>query len=65
MGYINDFRAKLRRLIEAGETEHAIQYAADTVLESYRNGVEIGSRADTHDAPAQKFPKRQSKNAPR
>jgi hypothetical protein len=40
MGYINDFRAKLTELIEDGRTEEAVKFAADKVLESYRNGAD-------------------------
>lgn len=49
MGYINDFRDKLRALIEQGKIEEAIKYAADTCLESYRNGLKLGMEADPED----------------
>jgi hypothetical protein len=42
MGYINEFRGKLASLIEEGKEAEAVKYAADTVLESYRNGQEAG-----------------------
>lgn len=78
MGYINDFRAKLRQLIEEGETEHALKYAADTVLESYRNGQngeQRSSKAEHRDGestrqfreprPSPPQGSRARKNAPR
>jgi hypothetical protein len=46
MGYINDFRGKLQALIAEGKDEEAVKFAADTVLESYRNGVEVGAKAE-------------------
>jgi hypothetical protein len=49
MGYINDFRAKLTVLIEDGRTEEAVKFAADKVLESYRNGVGLKDQADPAD----------------
>jgi hypothetical protein len=51
MGYINDFRAKLIELIEDGRTEEAVKFAADKVLESYRNGADQ-AKADPADVPA-------------
>jgi hypothetical protein len=66
MGYINDFRGKLQALIAEGKAEEAVKFAADTVLESYRNGVEVGSKADTDDVRAvNRFTKRAPKNAGR
>ena len=49
MGYINEFRAKLSQMIDQGKRDEALKYAADTCLESYRNGVKIGSGADEKD----------------
>jgi hypothetical protein len=64
MGYINDFRGKLQTLIAEGKTEEAIKFAADTVLESYRNGVELGAKADKTDVRiASRFVKRGRTNA--
>ena len=51
MGYINDFRAKLTELIEEGRTEEAVRFAADKVLESYRNGAGLAEKADPADVP--------------
>ena len=51
MGYINDFRAKLTELIEDGRTEEAVKFAADKVLESYRNGAGLIDKADPADVP--------------
>ena len=66
MGYINDFRAKLQALIEEGKEEEAVKFAADTVLESYRNGLELGAKADKADVrKAERFAKRAQKNAGR
>lgn len=66
MGYITDFRGKLQTLIAAGNAEEAVKFAADTVLESYRNGVEVGSKADPGDVrTANRFVKRAPKNAGR
>ena len=66
MGYITDFRGKLQALIADGKDEEAVKFAADTVLESYRNGVEVGSKADTDDVrKANRFTKRAPKNAGR
>jgi hypothetical protein len=63
MGYINDFRGRLQTLIAAGKTE-AVKFAADTVLESYRNGVELGAKADKTDVRiASRFVKRGRTNA--
>jgi hypothetical protein len=51
MGYINDFRAKLIELIEDGRTQEAVKFAADKVLESYRNGAGLTDKANPADAP--------------
>jgi hypothetical protein len=51
MGYINDFRAKLTELIEDGRTEEAVKFAADKVLESYRNCADLIAKADPADVP--------------
>ena len=51
MGYINDFRAKLTELIEDGRTAEAVKFAADKVLESYRNGAGMIEKADPADVP--------------
>jgi hypothetical protein len=64
MGYINDFRAKFTALIEEGKRDEAIKFAADTVLESYRNGLETGAKADKEDVRrANRFAKRRRTNA--
>jgi hypothetical protein len=64
MGYINDFRAKFAALIEEGKKEEAMKFAADTVLESYRNGLETGAKADKEDVrKANRFAKRGRRNA--
>ena len=73
MGYINDFRAKLTALIEEGRTEEAVKFAADKVLESYRNGADKAN-ADPADVPttsasrgerkAERFAKRTKHNVP-
>ena len=64
MGYINDFRGKLQALIEEGKTEEAVKFAADTVLESYRNGLALGSKADKEDVrKATRFAQRARTNA--
>ena len=66
MGYITDFRGKLQALIAEGRAEDAVKFAADTVLESYRNGVDVGSKADPGDVQkANRFTKRAPKNAGR
>jgi hypothetical protein len=68
MGYINDFRAKLAELIEDGRTEEAVKFAADKVLESYRNGAGLSERADPADVRkaerAARFVKRTKQNVP-
>ena len=65
MGYINDFRAKLSELIEDGRTEEAVKFAADKVLESYRNGVGLKDQADPADVrKAERFAKRVKRNVP-
>ena len=74
MGYINEFRAKLTELIEDGRTEEAVKFAADKVLESYRNGADMSTKADPAGAPTaraqqgerkpERFVKRAHKNAP-
>jgi hypothetical protein len=59
MGYINDFRAKLAELIEDGRTEEAVKFAADKVLESYRNGAGLIDKADPADVrKVERFTKR-------
>jgi hypothetical protein len=60
MGYINEFRAKLTQLIEDGRTEEALKFAADKVLESYRNGADKAN-ADPADAPGASAPRRERK----
>jgi hypothetical protein len=66
MGYITDFRGKLQTLIAEGKDEEAVKFAADTVLESYRNGVDVGSKADRDDVRiVNRFTKRSPKNAGR
>ena len=66
MGYITDFRGKLQALIAEGKADEAVKFAADTVLESYRNGVEVGAKADRDDVrTVSRFVKRTSKNAGR
>jgi hypothetical protein len=74
MGYINDFRAKLIELIEDGRTEDAVKFAADKVLESYRNGADMIGRADPAAVPhastsrgerkADRFVRRTTHNVP-
>ena len=65
MGYINDFRAKLTALIEDGRTEEAVKFAADKVLESYRNGAGLIEQADPADVrKAVRFTKRVKHNVP-
>jgi hypothetical protein len=74
MGYINDFRAKLIELIEDGRTEDAVKFAADKVLESYRNGAGMMDKADPADVPhatgsrgerkPERFAKREKHNVP-
>ena len=65
MGYINDFRGRLRTLIEEGKADEAIKFAADTVLESYRNGLELGAKADKEDVQrATRFARRTNANVP-
>ena len=65
MGYITDFRGKLQALIAAGKAEEAVKFAADTVLESYRNGIEVGSKADQDNVQkVNRFAKRAPKNVP-
>jgi hypothetical protein len=59
MGYINDFRAKLGALIAEGKREEAVRYAADTCLESYRNGIKAASGVEEKDVrKAERFAKR-------
>jgi hypothetical protein len=66
MGYITDFRGKLLALIAEGKAAEAVKFAADTVLESYRNGVEVGAKADRADVRvANRFTKRTPQNAGR
>ena len=67
MGYINDFCSEFRARIAQGETEAAVKYAADTVLQSYRNSQEAGKGdraegAKRSERPAKAGPR---KNAPR
>ena len=65
MGYINDFRAKLTALIEDGKIEEAVKFAADKVLESYRNGADMSTKADPADVrKAERFEKRVKHNVP-
>ena len=65
MGYINDFRAKLTELIEDGRTEEAVKFAADKVLESYRNGTDMIKKADPADVrKAERFSKHAKRNVP-
>ena len=65
MGYINDFRAKLIELIEDGRTEEAVKFAADKVLESYRNGAGLSDKADPADVrKPERFTKRVKHNVP-
>ena len=65
MGSINDFKAKLAMLIDAGKPEEAVKFAADSVLESYRNGADMGMKADKSDVrKAERFAKRVHKNVP-
>jgi hypothetical protein len=73
MGYINDFRAKLTELIEDGRTEEAVKFAADKVLESYRNGADKATADEADASPvrtsprerkARSFPRRTKHNVP-
>jgi hypothetical protein len=65
MGYINDFRGKLQALIDEGKTAEAVKFAADTVLESYRNGAQMVAKADKADVrKAERFVRRAQKNVP-
>jgi hypothetical protein len=57
MGYINDFRAKLIELIEDGRTEEAVKFAADKVLESYRNGADKANADEADASPARTLPR--------
>jgi hypothetical protein len=59
MGYINDFIAKLRTLIAEGKRDEAVKYAADTCLESYRNGIKAASGVEEKDVrKAERFARR-------
>ena len=49
MGYINDFRAKLAKLIEQGKDEEAVNFAAESVYDSYRNGMKAVSGVSEED----------------
>jgi hypothetical protein len=64
MGYINDFRAKLSELIEDGRTEEAVKFAADKVLESYRNGAGMNEKAEPADVRKAGYTKHAKQNVP-
>jgi hypothetical protein len=57
MGYINEFRAKLIELIEDGRTQEAVKFAADKVLESYRNGADKANADEAGASPAHTLPR--------
>ncbi len=45
MGYMQDFEARLRAVLEnapESAVERAVKIAKETVVESYRNGIEHG-----------------------
>lgn len=65
MGYINDFRGKLAALIEEGKQAEAVKYAADTVLESYRNGQEARKDSAESSSREARRTERPRKNASR
>jgi hypothetical protein len=44
MNYLKEFRAELRERIEGGDIDAAVKFAAERVLESYRNGQDAGPR---------------------
>ena len=49
MGYINDFEQELRARLDNGFSDEDIKWLKETVLQSYRNGVERGMKAVKHD----------------
>ena len=58
MGYINDFISQLRTKISEGKIDEAVRYAADTCLESYRNGMKAASAEEKDVQKAKRFAKR-------
>ena len=58
MGYINDFEQELRVRLEKGWSDADVKWVKETILQSYRNGVEVGMQADKRDVRmVQKFSK--------
>jgi hypothetical protein len=55
MGYINDFMSQLRTLIDEGKVDQAVKYAADTVHESYRNGMNAAAAEEGDKRKAHRF----------
>ena len=49
MGHLQDTERKLRELLDEGDTEKIVKWVKERVLESYRNGLKLGSQADKAD----------------
>jgi hypothetical protein len=58
MGYINDFISQLRTKISEGKIDEAVRYAADTCLESYRNGMKAANAEEGDVRKANRYAKR-------
>lgn len=44
MSYLETFEVELRALLRKGDTENIVTFAKQSVLKSYRNGVERGEK---------------------
>jgi hypothetical protein len=61
MGYINDFISQLRSMIAEGKIDQAVKFAADTCLESYRNGMKAAAAEEGDKRKAHRFAGRSRK----
>ena len=49
MGHLQDTERTLRDLLDEGDTEKIVKWVKEQVLQSYRNGLDFGSKADKGD----------------
>jgi hypothetical protein len=50
--YLKDFRHQLLDLIEQGSPAEAVRFAADKVLQSYKNGLKAGTPVTVYYFPS-------------
>ena len=57
MNYLNEFKDELEDIISEGRIDEAVDFAAEKVLESYKNGKKAGSEPKKPSASKPRFSK--------